>query len=78
MQWPLRPLQQSLRPHESVHPWNGTVPSSVDKMPFMLRCAHPDSEASDPRKLTGSNGLACFFFNNSSDISHGRSDRPQR
>jgi hypothetical protein len=52
----------------SVHPWNSTVPS-VDKMPFMFWCAHPDSESSDPRKLTGSNGQACFFFNNGCDIS---------
>ena len=47
-------------------PWNATVPSNAD-MPFMFWCAHPDSEATDPRKVTGSNGQACFFFNNGCD-----------
>ena len=51
-----------------VAPWNGTVPAA-DKMPFMFYCAHPDSSVDDPRNLTGSNGQACFFFNNGCDIS---------
>merc|ERR1712185_423859 len=51
-----------------VAPWNATVPSNAD-MPFMFWCAHPDSGASDPRKVTGSNGQACFFFSNGCDIS---------
>ena len=46
-----------------VHPWNGTVPGVKD-MPFMFWCAHPDADATDPRNITGSNGQACFFFNN--------------
>ena len=49
-----------------VAPWNATVPSNKD-MPFMFWCAHPDSESTDPRKVTGSNGQACFFFNNGCD-----------
>ena len=49
-----------------VAPWNATVPSNKD-MPFIFCCAHPDSESTDPRKVTGSNGQACFFFNNGCD-----------
>ena len=52
----------------AVHPWNSTVPSTAT-MPFMFYCAHPDAESDDPRKVTGSNGQACFFFNNGCDIS---------
>ena len=41
-----------------VAPWNGSVPESV---PFMFWCAAPDSSSSDPRKVSGAHGQACFF-----------------
>ena len=43
-----------------VAPWNGTVP---DPIPFTTPnwCAHPDAGSTDPRKLSGSNGQACFW-----------------
>lgn len=49
-----------------VSPWNTSVPESV---PFMFWCAAPDASASDPRKVSGKHGQACFFFNNGCDIS---------
>ena len=56
-----------------VAPWNGTVPQAI---PFMFWCATPDSSEhiSDPRNVTGSNGQACFFFNNGCDISCDKCD----
>lgn len=52
----------------SLAPWNGTVPEAVN---FMFWCANPDANAfgKDPRNVTGTNGQACFWFNNGCDIS---------
>ena len=44
-----------------VAPWNGTVPT---EMPFMFWCTKPLAGSEDPRNVTGSNGQACFWFNN--------------
>lgn len=50
----------------TVHPWNGSVPEEV---PFMFWCAAPDANSTDPRKVSGLAGQACFWFNNGCDIS---------
>ena len=50
----------------AVSPWNESVPESV---PFMFWCAAPDASASDPRKVSGKHGPACFYVNNGGDIS---------
>ena len=49
-----------------VFPWNESVP---EKVPFMFWCASPDGDSSDPRKVSGKDGQACFWFNNGCDIS---------
>ena len=50
----------------AVSPWNESVPESV---PFMFWCAAPDATSTDPRKVSGRHGQACFYFNNGCDIS---------
>merc|ERR1712157_623575 len=35
----------------------------------MFWCASPDKNSKDPRKVSGVNGQACFWFNNGCDIS---------
>jgi len=50
----------------SVYPWNGNVP---DEVPFEFWCASADTHSHDPRKVSGVNGQACFWFNNGCDIS---------
>ena len=50
----------------AVAPWNGTVPETV---PFMFWCASADANSGDPRKVSGANGQACFWFSNGCDIS---------
>ena len=49
-----------------LHPWNGSVPEQV---PFMFWCASADARSSDPRKISGANGQACFWFSNGCDLS---------
>lgn len=61
----------------TIPPWNGPVP---DPIPFTTPnwCAHPDPTgphfANDTRGLSGSNGQACFWFNNGCDIGCDRCD----
>ena len=73
--WP--PSRQAI--DSTVAPWNGSVntPSLQvvfwltiysdqvpEAIPFMFWCAIPDASSTDPRKVSGANGQACFWFNN--------------
>lgn len=59
------------RPRQAIDgnlaPWNGQVP---DPVPFNDPnwCAFPSNKSKDHRHLWGSNGQACFWFNNGCDI----------
>lgn len=66
------------RPRNSVDgtlaPWNGTVPAwpiPFDAPPW---CAKPSASTGDPRHIVGSNGQACFWFNNGCDIGSEKCD----
>lgn len=49
-------------------PWNGSVPEYPIPFDNPNWCVMPDSTSEDPRNLSGSNGQACFWFNNGCDI----------
>jgi hypothetical protein len=57
----------------TLPPWNGPVP---DPIPFTNPnwCAHPEANSTDKRGLSGSNGQACFWFNNGCDIGCDKCD----
>jgi hypothetical protein len=57
----------------TIAPWNGSVP---DPVPFTAPnwCAIPSAASTDPRHLAGTNGQACFWFNNGCDIGCDKCD----
>ena len=50
----------------ALAPWNGSVPAYPIPFDNPNWCESPSHKAQtdDPRHLTGSNGQACFWFNN--------------
>jgi len=68
----------SPRPRQSVDrllpPWNGPVPAYPIPFDSPNWCESPDASVSDPRKLSGKNGQACFWFNNGCDIGSATCD----
>merc|ERR1719247_2717751 len=55
-------------------PWNGSVPAYPIPFDAPTWCAKPSSHTDDPRNITGSNGQACFWFNNGCDIGSDKCD----
>ena len=60
------PPRQSI--DRTLAPWNGSVPAYPIPFDAPTWCVKPDASSRDPRKLSGSNGQACFWFNNGCDI----------
>jgi hypothetical protein len=58
----------------AIAPWNGSVPDPIPFTNPQNWCAAPDKDSTDPRKISGSNGQACFFFNNGCDIGSSKCD----
>lgn len=48
----------------SLAPWNGSVPAYPIPFDSPNWCEAPSAHTADPRHYTGSNGQACFWFNN--------------
>jgi len=65
-------------PRQSVDgalaPWSGAVPPYPIPFDAPNWCAVPDAASADPRRLSGRNGQACFWFNNGCDIGCDRCD----
>ena len=55
-------------------PWNGSVPAFPLPFDHPNWCALPDAASSDPRKISGGGGQACFWFNNGCDIGSEKCD----
>lgn len=58
----------------NLAPWSGPVPAYPLPFDAPNWCASPSAHSHDPRNLTGSNGQACFWFNNGCDIGSDRCD----
>jgi len=59
----------------TLAPWNAAVlPKFPLPFDFPNWCGVPDAKSKDPRNITGSNGQACFWFNNGCDIGTDKCD----
>jgi len=52
----------------TLAPWNGSVPAYPIPFDTPNWCESPSANTIDPRHYTGSNGQACFWFNNGCDL----------
>jgi len=66
------------KPRQSIDgtllPWNASILPAVFPFDAPNWCEYPSADSKDPRKLSGDNGQACFWFNNGCDLGCDKCD----